>query len=68
VRPDDTAWPVDDAQALAAAIGTLATSPELRARYGASARRLVVEQFSADKIGQQTVDLYHRLVSVIPPN
>jgi glycosyltransferase involved in cell wall biosynthesis len=70
VRPDETGLlvPVDDAQTLAAAIGKLATSPELRARYGLAARRLVVEQFSAEKIGQQTVDLYRRLVSTNPPN
>ena len=35
---------------------------ELRARYGAAARRLAVERFSADAIGRQTVDLYRSLV------
>ena len=35
---------------------------ELRARYGAAARRLAVERFSAEAIGRQTVDLYRRLV------
>ena len=37
--------------ALADAIEALAASPELRARYGAAARRLAVERFSADAIG-----------------
>jgi glycosyltransferase involved in cell wall biosynthesis len=36
--------------------------PELRARYGAAARRLAVERFSARAIGAQTVDLYRRLM------
>jgi len=56
--------PVDDVAALAAAIAKLAAAPELRARYGAAARKLVVERFSADAIGGQTVDLYRSLVSV----
>jgi glycosyltransferase involved in cell wall biosynthesis len=64
VRPGETGLlvPVDDAPALADAIETLAASRELRERYGAAARRLAVERFSAKAIGQQTVDLYRRLV------
>jgi len=54
--------PFDDAPALADAIKTLAASRELRARYGAAARRLTVERFSAAAIGRQTVDLYRQLV------
>lgn len=54
--------PPDDANALAGAIETLAASPELRARYGAAARRLATEKFSADAIGRQAVDLYRRLM------
>jgi glycosyltransferase involved in cell wall biosynthesis len=54
--------PYDDAEALANAIEKLANSPELRARYGAAARRLAVERFSAEAIGRQTVDLYRHLV------
>jgi glycosyltransferase involved in cell wall biosynthesis len=66
VRPQETGLlvPADDAPALSAAIGKLAASPELRARFGAAARRLVVERFSAETIGRQTVDLYRRFVSV----
>jgi glycosyltransferase involved in cell wall biosynthesis len=60
--------PVDDAPSLAAAIGKLTNSPELRARYGAAARRLVIERFAADKIGRESVDLYRRLVSSRPTN
>ena len=54
--------PYDNAPALAGAIETLATSRELRARYGMAARQLVVDRFSANAIGQQTVDLYRSLV------
>jgi glycosyltransferase involved in cell wall biosynthesis len=64
VRPGETGLlvPPDQPEALAAAIEELASSPDLRARYGAAARRLAVERFSADAIGRQTVDLYRRLV------
>jgi len=54
--------PWDDDRALADAIALLAGSPELRSRYGAAARRRVVERFSAEAIGRQTVELYRRLV------
>ncbi len=54
--------PYGDPRALADAIETLVASPELRARYGAAARRLAVARFSAEAIGRQTVDLYRDLV------
>jgi glycosyltransferase involved in cell wall biosynthesis len=64
VRPGETGLlvPYDDARALADAIERLAASAVLRARYGAAARKLVVEKFSAAAIGGQTVDLYRRLM------
>jgi glycosyltransferase involved in cell wall biosynthesis len=64
VRPGKTGLlvPWDDAPALAQAIVTLAASRERRTQYGAAARRLAVERFSAQAIGQQTVDLYRSLV------
>jgi glycosyltransferase involved in cell wall biosynthesis len=63
VRPDTGFLvPTDDPTPLAQAIATLAQSPDLRARFGAAARALAVERFSADAIGQATVDLYRRLV------
>jgi glycosyltransferase involved in cell wall biosynthesis len=64
VIPGETGMlvPCDDERALADAIEQLAASPELRARYGAAARRLTAEKFSSDAIGRQTVDLYRRLV------
>lgn len=57
-------FPVDDAPALADAMQRLATMPDLRARYAAAARNLVVEKFSADIIGRQTVGLYRRLLGM----
>ncbi len=54
--------PVDDAPALAAAMARLAGSPDLRARYAAAARKLVVEKLSAEIIGKNTVQFYRRLL------
>jgi glycosyltransferase involved in cell wall biosynthesis len=50
--------PVDDPQALAAAIERLAASPDMRVRFGAAARRLAVDRFASDAIGRAIVDLY----------
>ena len=50
--------PIEDPQALAKAIGALAASKELRTRYGAAARQLVVDEMSAQAIGAATVALY----------
>jgi glycosyltransferase involved in cell wall biosynthesis len=50
--------PVDNPPALAAAIEKLAASPDLRARFSALARQLVVDRFSSDAIGRDTVKLY----------
>ena len=64
-RADETGLlvPPDDAPALAAVIAKLAASTGLRARYGAAARRLAVDRFSAAAIGRQTVELYRRLAA-----
>lgn len=50
--------PIEDPQALADAIGKLTTSQELRMRYGAAARQMVVDKMSAQAIGAATVTLY----------
>jgi glycosyltransferase involved in cell wall biosynthesis len=55
-------FPVDEAPALADAMARLAAEPQLRARYGTAARKLVVERFAADIIGQQIIALYCRLL------
>jgi glycosyltransferase involved in cell wall biosynthesis len=64
VLPGETGTlvPYDDDVALAEAIAKLAVSPSLRAQYGAAARKLAVERFSAEAIGRQTVDLYRRIM------
>src|SRR5579863_139044 len=53
--------PIEDPPALARAIVKLATSPELRARYGRAARDLVVSKLSASIIGNSIVRLYDEL-------
>jgi glycosyltransferase involved in cell wall biosynthesis len=54
--------PIEDAPALARAMMKLAASPELRARYGKTARELVVSKLSAKIIGDEIVRLYDELV------
>jgi len=54
--------PVDDPAALAEAMARLASAPDLRARYAKAARRILAENFSADIIGRQIVDLYRQLL------
>jgi glycosyltransferase involved in cell wall biosynthesis len=55
--------PVDDPQALAAAILRLVRSSQQRVRFGVAARRLVDERFAADLVGKATVALYQRLLN-----
>jgi glycosyltransferase involved in cell wall biosynthesis len=54
--------PIEDPTALAQAIKRLATSPQLRVRYGNAARQLVVDKLSARIIGNSIVKLYDQLV------
>jgi glycosyltransferase involved in cell wall biosynthesis len=56
--------PVDDPQALAAAILRLVRSSQQRVRFGVAARRLVDERFAADLVGKATVALYRRLLTL----
>jgi glycosyltransferase involved in cell wall biosynthesis len=53
--------PIEDPPALANAILTLAQSQDLRARFGAAARRLVEDKLSARIIGRSIVELYNKL-------
>jgi glycosyltransferase involved in cell wall biosynthesis len=59
--------PLDDPSTLADAIDTLAKSPDLRARYGAAARKLAVDRFSDVSVGRQIVELYRRLAPQLEP-
>ena len=54
--------PIDDAPALADAIGRLASDRELRRLYGVESRRLVETEFSDGRIGREIVALYRRLL------
>jgi glycosyltransferase involved in cell wall biosynthesis len=65
VARDDTGLlvPVDDAEALADAIGRLAADPALRRRLGAGARRLVEREMSAEAVGAATVALYRDVLA-----
>jgi len=54
--------PVDDAEALAAAMAKLAGDADLRRRFGANARALVESKFSAEAIGRHIVALYDSLI------
>jgi glycosyltransferase involved in cell wall biosynthesis len=55
--------PIEDPKTLAQAIVKLATSPELRARYGRAARELVISKLSAKIIGEQVVQLYNDMTA-----
>jgi glycosyltransferase involved in cell wall biosynthesis len=52
----------DDPVALAEALKTLADDAGLRRRYGEAGRRMIEDEFSSERIGQQTVALYDRLL------
>jgi mannose/cellobiose epimerase-like protein (N-acyl-D-glucosamine 2-epimerase family)/glycosyltransferase involved in cell wall biosynthesis len=54
--------PLGDVDALADAIERLALDPELRRRFGAAGRRLVELTFSSQRIGNDVVNLYRRLL------
>ena len=53
--------PVEDAKALADALLSLALSPELRSRYGRTAREMVVQRLSSKIVGEAIIDVYNRL-------
>jgi glycosyltransferase involved in cell wall biosynthesis len=58
--------PPDDAEALADAIGRLASDAGLRRRFGEAGRRLVESEFSAERVGREIVALYDRLIAQRP--
>jgi glycosyltransferase involved in cell wall biosynthesis len=59
--------PTDDPTALANALGRLAEDADLRKRLGAAGRRLVEAEFSAARVGNETVSLYSRLLGAAAP-
>ena len=58
--------PPNNAAALADAIDQLAGDAELRCRFGAAGRRIVEDEFSHVRVGQEIVALYRRLLSSDP--
>lgn len=55
--------PPDDATALADAIARLAADADLRRRFAAAGRRMVEDEFSHVRVGQDIVALYQRLLA-----
>ena len=58
--------PPDDPHALADAIDRLAHDRAMRERFGAAGRRLAVEEFSSERVGQEIVVIYNRLLERKP--
>jgi glycosyltransferase involved in cell wall biosynthesis len=65
VRPEVNGLlvPLDDLEALAAAIDRLAADAGLRQRFGKASRDLAEREYSAERIGHQMVALYRRLLA-----
>jgi glycosyltransferase involved in cell wall biosynthesis len=55
--------PPDDAEALAQAVAQLMDDRALRERWGKAARAIVVDEFSAARVGKEIVMLYARLLA-----
>jgi glycosyltransferase involved in cell wall biosynthesis len=55
--------PVRDPGALAAAIAELASSPELRSRFGAAGREKARREFDDRRCVEITLETYRRLLS-----
>lgn len=55
--------PVQDAQALAEALGRLVADPALRARFGQASRRLAEKRFGQAEIFAATLDVYEGLLA-----
>ena len=55
--------PPADPGALTAAINRLLDSPELSARLGSAGRTRAAREFASERMGQETLDLYSRLLS-----
>jgi glycosyltransferase involved in cell wall biosynthesis len=54
--------PTRDPEALALAISTLIENPLLRARMGACGREIVVNEFSSERIVQEYLALFRRVL------
>jgi len=63
VEPEVTGLlvPPRDATALGAAVVRLLRDPALAGRFAAAGRARIEQRFTADRMVQETLDLYHRL-------
>lgn len=52
-----------DAQGMAESVTALLANPEMRARFGASARQRVLREFSLQKLGNRTLQKYRELLA-----
>jgi glycosyltransferase involved in cell wall biosynthesis len=55
--------PVDNAEALAAAIERLMKDHGVRARFGAASRQIAVAEYSSGRVGDEIIALYTRLLN-----
>jgi glycosyltransferase involved in cell wall biosynthesis len=55
--------PLRDPEALAQAMGRLASDPALRARLGAAGRERMQAQFTRRRMAEQHVALYERILA-----
>lgn len=58
--------PVDDPEALAAAVRQLAHDPAMRARFAMAGRTMAENEFSSARIGPETVKLYRAMLKDAP--
>lgn len=58
--------PPDDVDGLADAIARMAEDAALRRTFGEAGRRMAVEEFSAARVGSETVAMYDRLIGRRP--
>lgn len=54
--------PIHNSQALAEALRTLIENPTMRARMGARGREIVLAEFSEEKVIEQTLSIYKKLL------
>ncbi|MEO5333726.1 MAG: glycosyltransferase family 4 protein [Magnetococcus sp. YQC-5] len=59
---DGLLTPIKDAQALAAAVARVASDPVLASRLGQAFHETVCQHYSAERMAERYLDLYHRLV------
>jgi len=60
--------PVRDREALTRALATLLRNSALRARMGARGREIVIQEFSEEKVVQETLSVYQELLGSRCPN